>query len=102
MEDSQLTERIEGFATWFVNEDSLLDDRRHDTIVDEVTDDLSRRRLVDVRRRHLGCIPVLCEEFGLGPLIIISSVVEYIWTALLKSFTLDTQTCEITAHLRAF
>ncbi len=49
MEDSQLAERIEGFATRFMNEDSLLGDRRHDTVVDEVTDELSRRPLVDIR-----------------------------------------------------
>ena len=62
MEDSQLAERVEGFATRSVNEDSLFGDRRHDTVVDEVNDELSRGHLVDIPRRDSGCFPVLCEE----------------------------------------
>jgi hypothetical protein len=42
----------------------LFGDRRHDTVVDEGTDELSRRRLVDIRRRGAGRISVLGDEFG--------------------------------------
>jgi hypothetical protein len=79
MEDGDLPNRVEGVATWLVDQHSLVGDRRHHTVVDEVTDDLPRRRLVNVRRRHLGRIPVLCEKFGFESFVIVSSLVEYIW-----------------------
>lgn len=59
MEDGELPNRVEGFAAWLVDQHSLVGDRRRHTIIDEVTDELSRRRLVDVRRRNPGRIPVL-------------------------------------------
>ncbi len=51
--------RVEGSATPFVNEDSLFGDHHHETVVDEVTDDLSR---------SLSSMPPLRTEprFGLG------------------------------------
>ncbi len=85
MKDSELSNRVERLATRFVNEDSLLGDRRHDTVVDEVTHELSCGRLVDVRRRHSGCIPILCEEFGFMPLVIGCRVVEYVWIGHMNS-----------------
>ncbi len=85
MEDGELSNRVERFAARFVNEDSLLGDRRHDTVVDEVTHELLRRRLVDVRRRHSGRIPVLGEELGFMPLVIGCRVVEYVWIGHMNS-----------------
>jgi lipoate-protein ligase A len=65
-----LLQRIEGFTTWFVDQRSLFGGRRHLTVVDKVTDELSRRRLVDVCRRNSGGIPVLCDEFGFDTVVI--------------------------------
>jgi hypothetical protein len=63
------------------DEHSLFDDRPHETVIDEVTDELSRRHLIDVHCRHPGCIPVLCEEFGFESLVTVSCIIEYAWTS---------------------
>lgn len=63
-----------------MNEDSLLGDRRHDTLVDEGSDELSRRRLVDIRRRHSDCIPILSEQFGFESLVIGCRSTVCLWT----------------------
>jgi hypothetical protein len=76
MENGELSNRVERFATRFVNEDSLLGDRRHDTVVDEVTHELLRRRLVDVRCQGAGRISVLCEEFGFESFVIGCRIIE--------------------------
>ena len=64
-----------------MNEDSLLGNRRHDTVVDEVTDELSRGRLVDVRRRNPGRIPVLGYESGFESLVIVCRIIECVLTS---------------------
>jgi len=76
MEHGELGDRVEGFATRFVNEDSLVRDQRHHVVLEELTDKTAGSRLVDVRRRDPGCIPVLGNEFGFESFVVVCRVVE--------------------------
>jgi apolipoprotein N-acyltransferase len=63
MEHGELGDRVEGLATGLVNEDSLVGDRRHHIVLDELIHETAGSRLVDVRRRDPGRITVLFNEF---------------------------------------
>lgn len=65
MEDGKLVERVEGFATWFMNENSLFGDRHLDTVIDEFTDDLSRS-LSSMPPLRTGHVSVLGDKFDLS------------------------------------
>lgn len=54
MEHGELGDRVEGLTTGAVNEDSLVDDRRHQPLFDEFTNETAGTPLVDVRRRDLA------------------------------------------------
>jgi hypothetical protein len=74
MEHGELGDQVEGLATRLVDEDSLLGDRPHHIILNEITHDVASTPFVDVRRRDAGRIPVLCNELGFEPLVIVCSV----------------------------
>ena len=81
MKDGELSDRVERLATRFMCQHSVVGDRRHETVVDEGTDELSRGRLVDIRRRHPGRIVVLGDEFGFESFVIGCCIVACIWTS---------------------
>ena len=92
------------FATGLMNEHALLCDRPHHIVLNEFPHETAGTPLVDVRRRDLGYIPVLCNEFGFEPLVTVRRVVEDIgsshrnsrWHALRARFTpldADRHTC---------
>ena len=78
MEHGELDDRLEALATGVMNEDPLVRDRRHHTVLDEFPNETAGTPLVDVRRRDPGSIPVLCDEFGFGPVVIVRRIVEYV------------------------
>ena len=49
MEHGNLSDRVEGLATGLVNEDSLLGDRRHHIVLDEIIHEVAGTPFVDVR-----------------------------------------------------
>ena len=64
MEHGELGNRLEGLATGLVDEHALVRDRRHHIVLDEFPNETAGSRLIDVRRRNPGCIPVLGDEPG--------------------------------------
>src|SRR6056297_1461456 len=79
MEHGELGDRLEGPATGLVDEHALVRDRRHHIVLDEFSNETAGSRLVDVRRRDPGRIPVLCNEFGFEPVVVACRVVDDIW-----------------------
>jgi hypothetical protein len=75
MEHGKLGDRVEGLTTGLVNEDSLVGDRRHHIVLDEIIHETTGTPLIDVRRRHSGRISVLCNEFGFEPVVVACRVV---------------------------
>lgn len=61
MEDGQLRRRVEGSSTRLVNEDAILGNGRDDVRVDEVVDQATGHRVVDVRRVDPAGVAVLGE-----------------------------------------
>ena len=91
----ELDDRIEGLATGLVDEHALVRDRPHHIVLNEIIHEVAGTPLVDVRRRDPGRIPVLCNEFGFEPLVIVCRIVEDIrsshgnspWNALRARLT---------------
>jgi len=76
MEHGKLSDRVERLATGLMNEHALLCDRPHHTVVDEIIHEVAGTPLVEVRRRNPGRIPVLCNEFGFEPFVVVCRAVE--------------------------
>ena len=66
----ELGDRFEGRVTGLVDEHALVRDRRHHIVLDEFTNETAGSRLVDVRRRDPGPIPVLGDEFGFESFVV--------------------------------
>ena len=81
MKDSQLSDCVERLTRRLVDQHSIVGDRRHKTLVNEGIDELSRGRLVDIRRRHLDCTPVPSERFDFESFVIGCRLVTCIWTS---------------------
>ncbi len=76
MEDGELGDRVECCVTRLVNKDALVWDRCHHIVLDEFANETAGTPLADVRRRDPGPIPVLCNEFGFEPVVVVCRVVE--------------------------
>jgi hypothetical protein len=71
MEDSQLSDRIEGRVTGLVNEHPFLGDRGNYTRLDEVRGEVPRAGLIDVLGRNLCGVLVLGYQFVFESLMIV-------------------------------
>jgi len=75
MEDSKLSARVKGGPTWLVDEHLLARNRRHHTVIDEFSNELSGGCPADICGHDASYILITGNEPGLEPAVIVCSVV---------------------------